>query len=168
MQKRVLVLDSGFRPIAVVNWTKAISWVIIGKAEVIEHGPDDIRSSSSSWKMPSVIRKVSASFKGHTDVVFSRQNVFFRDNYECQYCGKAKSLRELTFDHVVPRAQGGKTNWLNIVSACYRCNTKKANNTPEQAKMDLLRRPYKPKWTPMFVAKLRETDPVSWKDWIIS
>jgi 5-methylcytosine-specific restriction endonuclease McrA len=168
MPKRVLVLDSGYRPIAVVSWTKAMSWLVIGKAEVIEDSDEEIRSASKSWKLPSVIRKIAAVFKGHQDIVFSRQNLFFRDNYQCQYCGKSGSVRELTFDHVVPKSHGGGTNWLNIVAACYKCNVKKANRTPDQANMKLLRKPQKPKWTPLFIARLRESDPSSWNSYVLS
>lgn len=167
MPKRVLVLDAGYRPIAVVSWSKAISWIIVGKAEVLEHSEDEIRSVSKSWKLPSVIRKIAAVFREYShDIVFSRQNLFFRDGYKCQYCGKNAPTKDLTFDHVVPRSQGGGTNWLNIVSACYKCNLKKADRTPEQANMKLLKKPYKPKWTPIFIAKLTESDPESWRSYV--
>jgi 5-methylcytosine-specific restriction endonuclease McrA len=124
---------------------------------------------SSSWKLPSVIRKIAAVFRNHNqDIVFSRQNLFFRDGYKCQYCGKTGTAKELTFDHVIPRSKGGETNWLNIVSACYKCNLKKANRTPEQANMKLFKKPYRPKWTPVFIARLTASDPISWAPYIES
>ena len=82
-------------------------------------------------------------------VKFSRNNVFARDDFRCQYCGARKSARELNYDHVVPRVQGGKTVWENIVASCYDCNGMKRGRTPEQAGMKLLRAPVKPRSLPM-------------------
>ena len=78
----------------------------------------------------------------------TRKNVLLRDSYQCQYCGVKKEARELNYDHVIPRVQGGKTVWDNIVASCYACNSTKRGRTPEQAGMKLLRAPVKPKWLP--------------------
>jgi 5-methylcytosine-specific restriction endonuclease McrA len=94
--------------------------------------------------MPSVIRLnryVNAPYKG---VNLTRQNIFKRDNFECQYCG---TKRELTIDHVTPRARGGKDTWTNLVTACKRCNAKKGNHTLDVANMTLRKRPYKPSYS---------------------
>jgi len=72
-----------------------------------------------------------------------------RDNFVCQYCGTKCKMHDLNYDHVVPRVQGGKTDWLNIVTSCYECNDKKGARTPEQAKMKLIRKPYRPKTLPL-------------------
>ena len=82
-------------------------------------------------------------------VKFSRINVFARDEFRCQYCGARKPARELNYDHVIPRVQGGKTVWENIVSSCYECNSRKRGRTPEQAGMKLQRAPVKPRSLPM-------------------
>jgi 5-methylcytosine-specific restriction endonuclease McrA len=93
--------------------------------------------------MPSVIRLnryVNAPYKG---VTLTRQNVFKRDNFECQYCG---TRRDLTLDHVLPSSRGGTHSWTNLVTACKRCNAKKGDYTPEEAEMMLKRKPYKPSY----------------------
>lgn len=92
---------------------------------------------------------------------FSRQNVFLRDENTCQYCHRHFERKELNIDHVVPRSQGGKTHWENVVASCFKCNFKKGGNTPEQAGMKLLRKPRKPRWSeiarpPRFRAMYKE------------
>ena len=67
--------------------------------------------------------------------------LFLRDRFSCQYCGDP---RELTFDHVLPRAQGGRTTWDNVATACAPCNLKKGGRTPQQAHMQIRRRPFRP------------------------
>jgi 5-methylcytosine-specific restriction endonuclease McrA len=82
-------------------------------------------------------------------VKFSRENVLSRDNYQCQYCGHRFPRRQLNYDHVIPRAQGGKTVWTNVVSSCIPCNSWKGGRTPKQAGMQLLKVPERPKWLPL-------------------
>jgi len=82
-------------------------------------------------------------------VKFSKLSVAQRDNFHCQYCGVRLPLSRLNYDHVIPRDQGGKTVWSNIVMSCYPCNSHKANRTPEEAGMRLLKQPHKPKELPM-------------------
>jgi 5-methylcytosine-specific restriction endonuclease McrA len=83
-------------------------------------------------------------------VTFSRRNVFKRDHNTCQYCGVQPGSEELTIDHVVPRAQGGVSSWENCVLACVVCNKRKADRTPEQAKMRLRHAPVRPAWKPLY------------------
>lgn len=158
---RVLVLDLQYQPLEIVNWQKAIVLVISNKAEVLEEHDQVIRSPSIQLKIPSVIRKKTAKFRLR-NVSFSRRNVFARDNYECQYCGKQKAYNELTFDHIIPVIQNGETSWENIVACCKPCNGKKADNTPEQARMTLRKKPRRPEWLEIFRLKLVEADPKSW------
>ena len=105
-----------------------------------------------------------------------------RDHYTCQYCGRQgrshlgedarggerfsgssprdkedrprrqPGMEELTLDHVIPRAQGGESRWDNCVLACLECNKRKADRTPEQAKMRLKRKPVQPTWNPLYAA----------------
>jgi len=81
-------------------------------------------------------------------VAFSRRNLYKRDRYRCQYCGDRPPVSELTIDHVLPRAAGGRSSWSNCVLACLRCNRRKAHRTPREAGMHLLRRPGAPDWSP--------------------
>lgn len=80
-------------------------------------------------------------------VRFSRRNIYLRDNFTCQYCGKTPPHDELTIDHVTPRSKGGKSVWENVVLACYGCNLHKSNMTVEEAGMKLRSKPVKPKWS---------------------
>jgi 5-methylcytosine-specific restriction endonuclease McrA len=120
----------------------------LGKVEVLETYDDEVRSPSVVIRAPAVVRLKRHPGARRRGVKFSRTNVFVRDGFRCQYCGAERAAGELTYDHVVPRVQGGKTTWENIVAACAGCNAKKRDRTPEQAGMTLLRRPAKPKWLP--------------------
>ena len=137
------------QPHRIVPWEDAICKLIEDEIEVLESYLETVSSPSVTFQIPSVARlksHVPASKKG---VKFSRVNVLTRDNFQCQYCGNRFPRRELNYDHVVPRKLGGKTVWENIVASCYPCNSRKAGRTPEQAKMRLLRQPFKPKSLPL-------------------
>jgi len=98
---------------------------------------------------------------------FSRQNIYARDKYKCQYCGQRFSSEELTYDHVIPRSRGGKTEWENIVTCCVDCNRRKGGRTPAEAGMKLIRKPVKPTWIPALRITIgfREV-PQSWRDYL--
>jgi 5-methylcytosine-specific restriction endonuclease McrA len=87
------------------------------------------------------------------EVKFTRENLFERDSYRCQYCGHAFEAKELNMDHVIPRDRGGRTSWENIVTSCIQCNSRKANRLPHQASMHLIRKPERPRWRP-FISSL--------------
>lgn len=103
--------------------------------------------------IPKVLLLRSYSQVPSHEVKFSRENLFERDHYKCQYCGKQMEESLLNMDHVIPRDQGGKTSWENIVTACIQCNSKKANRLPHQANMHLIKKPERPRWRP-FVSSL--------------
>jgi 5-methylcytosine-specific restriction endonuclease McrA len=86
-------------------------------------------------------------------VTFSRRNIYKRDRYTCQYCGSQPGSEELTLDHVLPRAQGGISTWENCVLACIGCNSRKADRTPEQARMPLRKPPVRPVWRPLYATR---------------
>lgn len=100
------------------------------------------------------------------EIRFSRRNVYLRDENTCQYCGRVFRDEELNLDHVVPRDVGGKTNWENIVTACIRCNSRKANRLPEQAGMTLRRAPAKPKWRLIVASSLSTEEYEAWKEFL--
>lgn len=164
---RTLVLSQGFEPISIISWKQAITLLFLGKVEVIEQYDRDVRAISLVIKIPAVVRLLSA-FRRHKKVVkFSRVNIYGRDKYSCQYCGVKKKINELTYDHVVPRAQGGKTTWTNIATSCSDCNRRKANRTPEQAGMKLLKVPVQPSVSPSLVVTVsRESVPDAWRDYL--
>lgn len=149
MTALTLLLTPWMMPHKVISWQTAVTMTFLGKAEVIEEYDDVIRSPSLSIKAPAVVRLTRPTVGMKRGVKFSRINVFARDEFKCQYCGARKPARELNYDHVVPRVQGGKTVWENIVTSCYDCNSRKRGRTPEQAGMKLLRPPVKPRALPM-------------------
>jgi 5-methylcytosine-specific restriction endonuclease McrA len=164
---RTLVLDRGYQPHRVVSWQRAVLMVFDGKVEVVEEYDEDIRSVTVTIKMPAVVRLLRA-VRGKRGVKFSRINVATRDDFRCQYCGLKLPLRELTYDHVVPRALGGKTCWENIVMACYPCNGRKGHRRPEQVGLRLRKLPAKPAWLPVLAFRIDPacSVPEAWMNWV--
>jgi 5-methylcytosine-specific restriction endonuclease McrA len=162
-----LVLSQSFEPIKIVSWQRAITLLFLNKAEVIEEYDRNIKTTSLVIKIPAVVRLLNAFRRHKKPVKFSRVNIYGRDNYTCQYCGTRKKVGDLTYDHVTPRAQGGKTIWSNIVTACGSCNAEKANRTPAQAGMRLLKQPAQPTATPTLVVTVSRTSvPDAWRDYL--
>ena len=164
---QTLVLSQSYEPVKIVSWQRAITLLFLGKCEVIEEYERDIKTTSIVLKIPSVVRLLNAFRRHRKPVKFSRVNIYGRDGYSCQYCGAKKAIAELTYDHVVPRAQGGKTIWSNIVTACETCNSRKANRTPTQAGMKLRKQPVQPTATPALVVTVsKESVPDAWRDYV--
>src|SRR3954463_13726376 len=167
--EQTLLLNATYEPLKVVNWQKAITLLCQGKVEVISVYDREIRAVSISFKLPSVIRLLRyIKIKRRFDYVpFSRANIYARDNHSCQYCGESLPTSELTFDHVVPVAQGGRKDWENIVTCCVTCNRRKGGRTPAEAGMHLLRMPKRPASAPAIriTVGLRNA-PDSWRDYL--
>lgn len=167
--EQTLLLNATYEPLKVVHWQKAITLWAQGKVEIVSVYDREIRSVSFSIKLPSVIRllrriRIRRAFE---HVPFSRANIYARDDHRCQYCGVSFPTAELTFDHVVPVAQGGRKDWENIVTCCITCNRKKGGRTPDQAGMRLRRLPRRPARAPAIriTFGLRST-PESWRDYV--
>ena len=144
MNKRVLVLNLDHSPISVCTVQRAFLLVYLNKAQLlIDTKGYYLRSVSMSFPMPAVIKLNNYVQIPYMGVELTRQNIFKRDSFTCQYCGHQKGL---TLDHVVPRSKGGKTSWTNLVTACKRCNTQKGDYTPEEAGLNLLKRPFRPSY----------------------
>lgn len=144
MGRRVLVLNSDFQALTVCSVYKAFVLVYLQKAEVVDSVEHQfLRSVSQFYQMPSIIRLTHYVRMPYKSVMLSRQNIFKRDKHKCLYCGIDDNL---TLDHVLPRSRGGKTSWTNLVTACKRCNSKKGDFTPEEARMPLPYKPYKPSY----------------------
>ena len=139
--EQTLLLNASFEPLKVVHWQKAITLLCQGKVEVISVYDREVRSVSITFKLPSVIRLLRyVRIRQRFDYVpFSRANIYARDAHTCQYCGHLPTS-ELTFDHVVPVAHGGRKDWENIVTCCVPCNRRKGGRTPAGAGMRLIRR----------------------------
>lgn len=167
LSEPVLALNKGYQAIHVIEARKAVSLLYQGAAEAID---DDYNSwDYKSWceisaveqeddrynylhspsvvvKIPHVVRMTLYERLPIKDVMFNRKNIYARDRNTCQYCGKRKPLKELTFDHIIPRSRGGRNTFENIVTCCKKCNHKKGNRTPKESNMVLIKRPVKPRW----------------------
>ena len=142
MEAPVLVLNANFEPINVCDTRRAISLVISGKANMVMNGRGYIRTVATSFPRPSVIRLDQMIHKPRLRVKLTRREVFRRDNYTCQYCGRHSS--ELTVDHVLPKHLGGLHIWTNVVAACPNCNHHKGGRKLDEAHMTLLHIPKEP------------------------
>lgn len=155
MTGHTLVLDPTYRPHRVVPWWRAMILLFENKIEIVETYDTDIHTVSLTFKMPAVVRLLGKVRSRKNAVKFSRINILTRDKAACRYCGKKLPMRKLNYDHVVPRSQGGKTEWTNIVTCCYPCNQVKGDRTPEQAGMYLIGgKPTRPTSLPITVFEL--------------
>lgn len=137
--EKVLLLNASYEPLNVCSWKRAIVLLMKGKAEEIEHNGHLINKSIPA---PTVIRLIHYVAVPYKELPFNRKNIIHRDNHTCQYCGKKSS--DLSVDHIIPRSRGGKSSWENVITACVKCNTKKADRTPLEAGMRMLKKPVKP------------------------
>lgn len=142
LHEPVLTLNANFEPLQVCSTKRALMLVVTGKAEIILNGRGIIRSSCVEFEIPSVIKLGYMVKRPRPRIPLSKREILRRDNYTCQYCGR--KTYTLTLDHVVPRHQGGKHTWENLVAACAACNRRKGGYTPEKANMPLLRLPREP------------------------
>ncbi len=140
-----LVLNADFRPLSYYplslwSWQEAIKAVCLERVNVISSYDTKVHSPSFEMNVPSVVA-LRDYVKPQTNPAFTRFNLFLRDRFSCQYCGKCS---DLTFDHVVPRSRGGRTTWENVVAACSPCNLAKANRLPREIGMLPRQPPYQP------------------------
>ncbi len=148
MAIQTLVLNSDFRPLSCNppsswHWKDAVTAIILDRVSLVAEYDQVVRSPSITMRVPSVVAlKKYQRLDGWP--AFTRFNIYCRDKWLCQYCGRRFASDGLTFDHVLPRSRGGKSSWENIVAACAPCNHRKANHTPAEAGMRLLRQPYTP------------------------
>jgi len=205
---RVLVLNNDFTPINAVSWKRGFKKTLtttqcehcdgkgrslnlvcsfcLGKGEVppsrvVEYYDVWIRDSMHrEYPVPAVIINTHHIKHHFRKVNFSKLNVFKRDNFTCQYCGKHVGNDELTLDHVVPRSiwkgPGTTTCWHNVVTCCIKCNRKKNDQTPEQAGMPLQRKhngqlitykkPKQANSTEMILGLTTKAIPEEWMQWV--
>ena len=138
----VLLLNQDYSPLSLCSVQRAFLLIFLNKAELVEVVKgQQLRSISSSYPFPSVVKIKKYIHVPYQRVVLSRQNIFKRDEGKCQYCGTTK---DLTLDHVIPRSKGGKSNWTNLVTACKKCNSVKGDYALNQIGMKLFKKPVKP------------------------
>jgi len=195
LESSVLVLNKFFAAVHIVNAKRAFTMLCKESAEVvsIDDGqynsydftswvdvsafkaecelPDEdryesIKTFSLEVRVPKIIRLVVYDKLPKATVKFNRKNIFARDKNRCQYCGKKVPTSELSLDHVIPRTQGGTSNWKNIVCACTNCNKHKGGRRPEEAGMKLICKPVKPNHCPLIQLKLGSNKYNSWKQFL--
>jgi len=172
---RVLVLNSSWYPIAQCDWQHAFKLIFQGKAKAVEYYEDKwIKTPNEEYQMPAVIHLVGFGSVPRRRVGYSKQVVFERDKYTCQYCGKkvnksgpSSTHDTATIDHVVPRASGGKTTFENTLTACVTCNTKKANNSVEQMGFKPLSVPKRPSNMNPLAGRIQKVEK-EWQNYLVN
>ncbi len=139
----VLVLNNSYEPLHICKVRRALVLIYRGIAEMLENGSGFIHSTNQTLPVPSVIKLAYMVRRPYPQRRLTRLQVFNRDHYTCQYCGKES--HQLTLDHIIPRYRGGEQTWENVVSACAVCNRHKAGRTPKEAGMKLLHPPAVPR-----------------------
>lgn len=168
VHSKVLVLNRSFLPVHITSVKRAFCLLYQGLAHAVDQeyrtfdfeswaalsasvNDDRIGCVGRAIRIPRVILLLAYDRVPKRQVRFSRFNIYNRDKNTCQYCGRVFPRSELNLDHVVPRSQGGRSTWENVVCSCQACNRRKGGRTPEQAGMRLLRPPRKPEWTPFML-----------------
>ena len=186
--QHVLVLNRLWQAVNVCSARRAITLLVEGRAQVVQSGhdgsfqtfdfgqwrdfsaqqphPDCVHTVSFRMRIPRVILLLLFDRLPKKEVKFTRHNIFERDRNTCQYCGGSFERKDLNLDHVIPRDRGGPTTWENIVCSCVPCNTRKANQTPAEAGMRLIRKPRRPKWRPFVQINLGMHHHDSWKHFL--
>ncbi len=192
LQDNVLVLNRSWQPVSVTTVRHAVVQVYLESARFVdaesfdtfafdewimpkdpEGGAGDLEAAGKNgrfihgcaWRMPVPEVIVLSRHNGNSGfpIRFTRRNLLLRDHYTCQYCGSQPPPSELTLDHVVPRSRGGVSSWDNLVVACRRCNLRKEDLTPEEARLKLLRSPRQPRWEELQLSRMGDHLPASWR-----
>jgi 5-methylcytosine-specific restriction endonuclease McrA len=178
----VLVLNRSYLPIHVTSARRAFALLYAGMAKVVNEQYETFDFDSwaelsttnedavgivGGWiRVPRVILLQAFDRVPRRHVRFSRINIYARDRNTCQYCGKGHLRSDLNLDHVIPRAHGGRSTWENVVCSCIGCNRRKGGRTPAQAGMRLIRKPARPRWSPVLsVVNGREGHP-EWRPFL--
>jgi 5-methylcytosine-specific restriction endonuclease McrA len=185
----VLVLNRFWQAVHICSVRRAFSLLYMGHAQVVEgngagddfrtfdfnrwrelsqdfEGEDSLRTISFRIRIPRVIVLMLFDRIPKKEVKLTRQNIFERDSYTCQYCGEVKDRRDLNLDHVIPRDHGGTTTWENVVCSCIPCNTRKGNRRPPQASMKLIRKPKRPKLRTFLNVQISRNGPETWRHFL--
>ena len=144
----VLLLNSTFEPLNVVNAKRVLRLLSTDKAVSVETEGYEMHSANGVMLVPIVAKMCYFVKRPIQRVKFSKRHVLMRDNYTCQYCGDRNTVDRLTIDHIIPKVAGGQTIWTNVVAACKRCNAKKADRALKDSGMKLARPPKEPKFLP--------------------
>lgn len=164
VSSRVLLLNQNYEPLSICTAKRAIVMAISGVVQIVErHESLGVRTVSRTFDLPTVIRLDRYVSAPRKRVLLNRKNILARDNHRCQYCDSPGP--NLTIDHVKARRNGGEDSWENLVTACVKCNSKKGNNTPEQAGMRLAKTPKRPNRI-SFIRQTAKSAHNSWRPYL--
>lgn len=139
---------SADEPIGRVHVRHALRMLHRGVALVRE--PHPTGQVIGPYELPAsvdLIRAIDRAVFAHTGTVpYSRRALFVRDRGRCCYCSQAGDM----MDHVVLKSRGGTAAWTNAVVAWFACNQQKADRTPGEAGMVLLKPPFAPTWLDIY------------------
>lgn len=168
-ERKVLVLDSRYEPVKVVTMELGFVLLYAGRVTAVVESERALNGVSRTWNVPWIVRLEGCRPRNKrlNGPRFSRQNIYLRDGFRCQYCHWSGTAANLTLDHLLPSAKGGKTTWENIVTACKTCNMKKGAKTIEELGIRLQRPPSKPQLHPTALFPLRygittKNSPIVW------
>ncbi len=163
MKAHVLVLNQDYSALTVCSVQRAVILIHLDKADLVEALPGHaLRSPRRIFPWPSIVRLRVYVRVPYRRIMLSRKNVLRRDGFRCQYCNQREHL---TVDHVLPKSRGGRDTWTNLVTACIRCNNRKGNRTPVEARMPLRRNPFRPSHV-MFIRDYVGTVADTWKPYL--
>lgn len=187
---RVLVLNRNWQAVNIVGVKRAFALLFQDHAKVIhsdtgtfevldrdqwiefsmtnppQSKSDCIHTVRLSIRIPRILVLSEFDRLPVKEVRFTRDNIFERDNFTCQYCGEVFKPKELNLDHVIPRDRGGRTSWENIATSCVYCNSRKANRLPHEAGMRLIRKPQRPGWRPFVTFALNGNIDEAWSSFL--
>jgi 5-methylcytosine-specific restriction endonuclease McrA len=160
----VLVLNASFEPIQICSARRAFALIVKEKAVIQEHHD---REAYVGIMYPSVLRLREFAKIPHRVHEPSRRNILLRDRHQCMYCAVRHRPDKLTLDHVIPKSRGGLKTWGNLVACCEKCNRFKADRTPEEAGMMLIRKP-RPATihTSRFILRSMGAEDAKWKKYL--
>jgi 5-methylcytosine-specific restriction endonuclease McrA len=164
MDKPVLVLNANFEPINVCGFHRALGLMLSEKASLILDGRGTIKTARAIYPIPSVIRLHHMVQRPHPKISLCRREIFRRDQFTCQYCGRTTLL--LTVDHVFPKHLGGKHTWTNLVTACPSCNHRKGGRTLSESGMSLLHNPKEPPQAAVYIFAKFLDENAEWKNFL--
>jgi len=165
MIENVLVLNANFEPINVCNIRRALGMILTDKASLILNGRGVIQTVNQVYPIPSIIRLENMVHRPRPQVKLNRREIFRRDNFTCQYCGK-RTL-DLTIDHVIPRHLGGTHTWDNVVAACSICNHRKGGRSLAESGMELHHRPAIPPVSAMYIFGRHLNQNAEWEPYLL-
>ena len=163
LNRKVLLLNSSYEPIMVINSKRAIILVLLNKVDTILKSTKVVHAEKIQLKVPSIIKLKAYAFIKRNNISLTRRNIFFRDNNTCQYCGNSNCL--LTIDHIVPKQRGGKDSWKNLVASCNRCNRMKGSSVLEELDMQLIKKPVKPHYL-LYLQKYAYNEYINWRPYL--